>query len=206
MTRFFALLLLLVMSTPLRAQDAKLTERAAKNRVKGNPQATVVVYEIADFQCPFCARFAREVFPRIDSAFVRSGKVQWVFVNLPLPNHPHAWTAAETAMCAGAANDKFWPMHDLIFERQPRWTNTRDAAAIFTGYAKELSLDEAAFEKCVAEDQVAALIIRDVMMSTSVRVTGTPAFSINGAQSFSGLRSFEEWRDLLEAALKQPKQ
>ncbi len=205
MTRLLALFLL-VLSTSAFAQDARFAERAATSRVKGSQQAAVVVYEMADFQCPYCAQFAREIFPRIDSAYVRTGKVQWVFVNLPLPNHPHSWAAAEAAMCAGAAGEKFWPMHDLIFERQARWNNMRQAATVFEGYARELAVDSLAFSKCVADDQVAALIIRDVLMSTSVRVTGTPAFSINGAQSFSGIRPFEEWQKLLDAALKQPKQ
>lgn len=204
MIRFAVVCFVLLGALPAAAQDAKLTERAAKSRLKGNQEAAVIVYEIADFQCPFCARFARDVFPRIDSAYVRTGKVQWIFVNLPLPNHANAWAAAESAMCAGGVSDKFWGMHDLIFERQSRWANARDAAAILAGYAKELAVDATAYDKCVQGDQTAALIVRDVLLSTSVRVTGTPAFSINGAESFSGLRSFDEWREMLEAALKRP--
>jgi protein-disulfide isomerase len=203
MMRFaVAAALLLAAATPVVAQSGKLAERSAMSRLKGNPSAKVVVYEIADFQCPFCARFAREVFPRIDSAYVRTGKVQWIFVNLPLPNHANAFAAAEAAMCAGGASEKFWPMHDLLFERQPRWAMLPDAAASFAAYAKEIGVDAASYEKCTAGDMTAALIVRDVLLASNVKVTGTPAFSINGAESFSGLRSFEEWKTLLDNALR----
>src|SRR5512143_451475 len=79
------------------AQDrnAALLERAGMSRAKGEKGAPVTVMEISDFQCPFCGQFAREVYPRLDSAYVKTGKVQWVFVNLPLPNHANSWLAAE---------------------------------------------------------------------------------------------------------------
>ena len=205
MIRLAVLALIACMSTPALAQD-KLTERAAMSRLKGNHNASVLVYEFADFQCPYCARFAREVFPRIDSAYVRTGKVQWIFVNLPLPNHPNAWAASETAMCAGAVSEKFWAMHDRLFELQQEWSGVADPAALFARYARDAGVPQDAFQSCVLSDRTAALLVRDVMYATSVRVTGTPAFIINTDPIFVGMKSFEEWRDMLDAALKRPKQ
>lgn len=205
MIRWLTVLLLVCVTGPAFAQSLRLEERAARNRVKGSGNAAITVYEFADFQCPYCAQFTREVFPRIDSAYIRPGKVQWIFVNLPLPNHAYAWAAAESAMCAGGAGEKFWPMHDLLYERQSQWAQSPNAHALFANYAREIAVDTVAYQKCVDEDRVAALIVRDVLMSASMRPTGTPAFSINGAQAFSGLRSFEEWQQMLEAALA-PKQ
>jgi protein-disulfide isomerase len=204
MTRFWlTAFVLLAVSAPASAQSGKVAERAAMSRLKGGASAQVVVYEIADFQCPFCARFAREVYPRIDSAFVRSGRVQWIFVNLPLPNHANSFAAAEAAMCAGGASEKFWPMHDMLFDRQARWASLPQASATFAAYAKEAGVDMVAYQKCTEEDVTAALIVRDVLLASSVKVTGTPAFSINGGESFSGLRSFEEWKAMLEELLNK---
>src|SRR5687768_16025103 len=124
--RLIVALLIAATAGPLAAQDAKLAERAAVSRLKGNPEATVAVYEFADFQCPYCARFAREVFPRIDAEYVKTGKVQWIFVNIPLPNHSNALAASEAAMCAGAVNDRFWNMHDILFEKQAEWSAAPD--------------------------------------------------------------------------------
>ncbi len=206
MIRLVIAALLLAAAAPALAQDGATQQRAAMSRLKGNQNAAVVVFEFADFQCPYCARFAREVFPRIDSAYVKSGKVQWIFVNMPLPNHPNAWAASETAMCAGAVSDKFWAMHDRLFLQQEEWSGLTDTAALFARYARDLDIPQNPFQSCVLSDRVAALLVRDVMYATNARVSGTPAFSINNEPVFVGMKSFEEWRDLLDAALLRPKQ
>src|SRR5687767_9703077 len=195
-----------VCAPTLRAQDTKQAERAAMNRVKGNQNAEVVVYEFADFQCPYCARFAREVFPRIDSAYVKTGKVLWIFVNIPLPNHANSWAAAEAAMCAGAVAERFWPLHDRLFLQQAEWSPVADPAPFFSKYARDAGVPSEAFQACVAGDRTASLVIRDVLYASNARVSGTPAFVINNEPIFVGMKSFEEWKDLLDAALKKPKQ
>lgn len=76
-------------------------------RSKGSPTAPIIVYEMSDFQCPFCRRHAIETFPTIEKEYVKTGKVRWIFVNFPLTSiHPNAVPAASFAMCA-AKFDKF---------------------------------------------------------------------------------------------------
>ncbi len=196
----------LVVALPVMAngQEAnRLLERAASSRVKGQAGATVMVYEIADFQCPFCGRFAREVFPRLDSAFVKTGKVQWFFVNLPLPNHGAAWSAAEAALCAGGVSDRFWPMHDRLFAAQAEWSMAKDVHEAIGKLARAAGVSGEAYQACVAEDKVAALILQDVIFAANLRTTGTPTFIINNETSIVGLKTFEEWRELIEKAMKK---
>jgi protein-disulfide isomerase len=145
------------------------------------------------------------VFPRIDSAFVKTGKVQWFFVNMPLPNHGNAWAAAEAAMCAGAVADKFWSVHDRLYATQAEWSGARDIGAAVRRAAREAGVSGDAYEDCLTEDRMSPLILQDVIFATSTRLTGTPAFIINNEQSVVGLKSWEEWRDLLEKALQKPK-
>ena len=196
---FIGALALLPMSG--QGQDTRLLERAALNRVKGEAGAPVMVYEIADFQCPFCARFARETMARLDSAFIKTGKVQWFFVNLPLPNHGAAWAAAEGALCAGAVSDKFWPVHDRLFHGQAEWSAAKDVAGAISRIALDAGVDAAAYESCVAADKMAALILQDVIFAANLRTSGTPTFIINNETSFVGLKSFDEWKILIEQAL-----
>ena len=192
------------LSSGVRAQDVnRLLERGATSRVRGQQGAPVMVYEIADFQCPFCGRFAREVYPRLDSAYVKTGKVQWFFVNLPLPNHGNAWVAAEAAICAGAVADKFWVMHDRLFATQSEWAAARDIRVALLKMAKDAGVNAEAYQQCVNDDRTAALILQDVIFATNARVTGTPAFIINNEQLVIGVKTFEEWRDLLEKALNK---
>jgi protein-disulfide isomerase len=204
MKRLAAILLAVgTLPTGIRAQDTnKLLEHAATSRVRGQKGAPVMVYEIADFQCPFCGRFAREVYPKLDSAYVKTGKVQWFFVNLPLPNHGSAWLAAEAAICAGAVSDKFWAMHDRLFADQNEWSAARDVGAALLKMAKAAGVNAESYQQCVSDDRAAALLLQDVIFATSARVSGTPAFIVNNQQLVIGVKTFEEWREILEKALK----
>ena len=131
--------------------------------------------------------------------------MQWFFVNLPLPNHGNAWLAAEAAICAGAVSDKFWVLHDRLFATQNEWSSVRDVRPTFLKMAKAAGVNVELYQQCVDEDRTAALILQDVIFATSARVTGTPAFVINNEQLVVGMKTFEEWRDLLEKALKTAK-
>ena len=133
------LLALLALATPARAQDPMAA------RTKGSASAPVTVYEMSDFQCPYCARFALEIFPTLDAEYIQTGKIRWIFVNFPLPMHPNATPAAEVAMCA-AKQGKFWPVHDLLFRNQKTWAPLTAPAEYFLTFADSASLDRTAFQ------------------------------------------------------------
>jgi protein-disulfide isomerase len=188
--------------SPAKDANVAVINAAGMSRAKGPETATVHVYEIADFQCPFCGKFATEVMGKIDSAYVKTGKVQWVFVNMPLPMHQNSWVAAEAALCAGASN-KFWNMHDKLYHNQLVWSSSQDPAPLFARYAREAGVPAEPYTSCTINDRVATLIINDVMFSAAAHVTGTPTFIINDDETVVGMKTFEEWRDLLDAAIKK---
>jgi protein-disulfide isomerase len=196
-----AALLLPAMASAQDSPHERLLRSAAESRAKGSASATVLVYEIADFQCPHCARFANEVFPQIDSAYVKTGRVQWVFVSLPMPSHLNAWVAAEAALCAGAVANRFWAMHTRLFASADEWGPAADAGAFMTRYAREAGVPADAFQACVAQDRVAPLILQDVIFGS--RVSGTPTFVVNNEKTVVGVKSFEEWREILEGVLRK---
>lgn len=191
---------------PLAAQDTDsldIAGRASSARTLGAANAPIFVYEFANFQCPHCARFAIDIFPRIDSAFVRSGRVRWIFVNLPSPATPNAWAAHEAAACAGAIADRFWAMHDRLFRDQTEWQELEDAREAFVRYGRDLELPAERFAACIDADRVASLLLQDVIFAASSRVNGTPAFMVNDRQMVMGVKSFEEWKDILEKELRK---
>jgi len=194
---------LLIASGATAAQNKDAEDRVSSSRSKGQESAPVFVYEFADFECSHCARFAIEVFPRIDSAFVRTGQIRWVFVNLPLPTHANAWLAHEAALCAGAVADRFWAMHDRLFASQKEWGPAADATPMIARYARELGLPADAFNTCTVGDRVASILLQDVIFAATSRVSGTPAFIINNEQTVMGLKSFEEWKVLLEPMIRK---
>ena len=85
-------------ATLAAAPTTPLQDDLRAARTKGSATAPVTIYEMSDFQCPWCARFALETLPTLDSEYVRTGKVRLIFVNLPLPSHPNAGPAAELSL------------------------------------------------------------------------------------------------------------
>jgi protein-disulfide isomerase len=86
------------------------------------PGAPVPVIEYSDFQCPFCAEYA----PWLATLREEYGdQVQFVFRFFPLDNHANGMISAQAAYAA-YEQDKFWEMHDLLFERQDEWAESSD--------------------------------------------------------------------------------
>jgi protein-disulfide isomerase len=149
------------------------SELATSTRGSGQ----IALVEFADFECPFCGRHAREVEPMIRKAFVDTGVVREVFVNLPLPIHSHAGPASEAAVCAGNQG-KFWEMYDALFTDQKAL-----AAADLKDRASKIGLDKASFEECLERGDARPVIKRHQDAAQSMKVQATPAFFIGLVQS-----------------------
>lgn len=150
-------------------------------RTKGSPTAPIVVYEMSDFQCPFCRRHAVEVFPTLEQEYVRSGKVRWVFINYPLTSiHPNAVPAAAFAMCA-ARHEKFWPAHDLLFEHQEVWAPLKNPAPFLMSLVDSLRLPRAPMTTCLQKQETVAQIKSDSDGAVKSGAQSTPTFYIEGA-------------------------
>jgi protein-disulfide isomerase len=102
-------------------------------------------------------------------------RLRFVFRNFPLTNaHPHAQHAAETAEAA-AAQDKFWQMHDYLYEHQRELDDSH-----LLRYAAVLDLDTGRFEQEMKEHAYAARVSEDFRSGIRSGVNGTPTFFING--------------------------
>ena len=106
---------------------------ARTHHVRGAVDAPVTVLEYGDYECPYCAAAAPLLQRLVEES---EGRVRLVFRNFPLADrHPYALTAALAAEAA-AAQGAFWPMHDLLFTKQDRLTDSA-----LRGYAEHLGLD-----------------------------------------------------------------
>lgn len=142
------------------------------DHVLGLADAPVTLVEYGDFQCPTC----KLAFPAVKLLLQRFGTdVRFAFRHFPLEQpHPHALPAAEAAECA-AAQGRFWEMHDLLFENQPRFERHH-----LDEYARRLGLDLPRF---AAELDVHAHVGRvraDLDSGARSHVRGTPGFFMNG--------------------------
>lgn len=174
------------------SQDDPLASRA-----KGSPTAPVTVFEMSDFQCPYCRRHATETYPAIEREYINPGKVRWVFVNFPLPMHPNATPAAEVAMC-GAQQGKFWPIHDLLFKHQEVWAPLKEPAEFMLSLADSVGADRAQLTSCVEGKQTRRIIETDAMGAARAGATSTPTFYIEGGL-LVGAYPIEVFRQILDS-------
>lgn len=180
------------------ARDA-LIARADLGRIKGSESAQVWLVVISDFECPFCKRWHDETAPRIDQAYVQTGKARVAYLNFPLNTHPNAQPAHEFAMCA-AEQGGFWKATDRIFETQTLWKRRRDAAAYFDSLGVALALDMPRLRACVRDGALRELITADYQRSVRIGVGSTPTFLV-GNQALIGAQPYEAFAAALDAAL-----
>lgn len=149
-------------------------------RSKGRPDAPVTVYEMADFQCPACRLFAVTVFPTLEREYVETGKVRWVFINLPLTSiHPNAVAAAEVAVCAGRQG-RFWQTHDLLYQRQAAWAKLPEPRDTLLALAQRAGADRAKLLSCVNGGTARPEVELDAQRATRSGAHATPSFYIEG--------------------------
>lgn len=144
--------------------------------------------------------------PQIVEQYVSTGKVYFVFRDLPLTSiHPGALQAAHAANCA-ADQGRFWEMHARLFAGQ----SAREWAAggerdldVFLEYGTALGVDSTALRSCIAERRHAARIEEDVRSAVGRGLTSTPAYVVNG-RPLLGARPFESWKQVFDSLLANP--
>jgi protein-disulfide isomerase len=145
----------------------------ASAAVKGAPNARVAVIEFSDYECPFCSRHALNTLPALTKEYIDTGKVRYVFRNLPLESiHPNAMRAAVAAECAGEQG-KYWQLHDRMFANQRALDLTT-----LVNHSKAEGLDATRFQQCVSSDKYTAKIRADQAEAERVGATSTPSFFV----------------------------
>jgi protein-disulfide isomerase len=167
--------------------------------VIGNHNAPVTMVEYSDFQCPLCKKFYDENFNKLVTDYIKTGKVKYVFKQFPLNIHPQAPDAALASECALEQN-KFWEMHDLLFENQTAWSGKSDYLNTFKQFAKQLALNETQFNTCLDTKKHQGNVNKDYQEGLTKGVRGTPTFYIND-QILVGAQEYDKFTDMLDQAL-----
>ena len=164
----------------LDARGSRQTPDPLAARSKGRPDAPITLYEMSDFQCPYCRAFALGTMPQLEQEYISTGKVRLVYINLPLTSvHPNARAASQVAMCA-ARQDHFWAMHDLLFRHQDEWAKLPKPAGALLALGDSAHLDHAALERCVAANATASEVDADAARARRAGAVSTPTFYVEG--------------------------
>lgn len=143
----------------------------------GPEDAPVVVREFADYQCPACGRFS-DASQKLKEQYVDSGKVRFVFFDLPLQQHQNAMPAAMAARCAGDQGG-YWGMHDQLFDAQSEWNSSGDPVETFSRYAGDLGLDERRFRRCMTTELHREDVEQSRRVAMQLRVSSTPTVLVD---------------------------
>ena len=142
---------------------------------RGHSEARVGLIIYSDFQCPFCAKFARETLPQIEERFVATGKVIVAFKQFPLEaGRRMARVAALAAVCAGRAG-RFWALHDELFLN----TQVRDVTALAASW-RAAGLADGDLRRCEEDRAADDAVQAELEEAKRFGLTGTPAFVAGG--------------------------
>jgi protein-disulfide isomerase len=176
----------------------------------GEEAATLVLVEFSDYQCPYCGAFARQTFPRLIDAYVKTGKMRYVLHDFPLEEaHPLAEKAAEAAHCA-SEQGQYWEAHERFFNNQQAL-----AVANMRDHATALGLNPSTFQDCLDSGKYASSIERSLSEGEKLGVRGTPMFflgyvdpkhpsRIQAVKSLNGAQPFREFQSMIDALLNPP--
>lgn len=166
----------------------------------GPANATVTITEYASMTCPHCAVFNAEVFPKIKSTYIDTGKIRYVFREFPLDIK----AAAGSMLSRCIAKDdsaKYFAVTDMLFKQQSDWV-MKNTTETLTRIGKQAGLSQQQVEGCLKDQALLDKIVADQKYASEVlKVDSTPTFFING-EKIKGETSFEEFDKRIKALLK----
>lgn len=150
----------------------------------GQPDAPVLIEVYADFQCPYCQRFALLIGPEVIDTWVRSGQARMVYHDFAFLGEESRWAAVAARLAA--QQDRFWPYHDLLYTNllgENVGSYTPDRLMLM---ARMAGLDMDAFVaglQVPAARELWAVIEAEVREASNVRGVGaTPTVFVDGTK------------------------
>lgn len=184
---------------PGTSTASRLDSEHGGGHFRGPDSARVTLVEFGDYQCPSCGAYAPivlEVLRRYPQ------QVRLEFHHYPLISiHPYAMPAAMAAEAAGEQG-KFWEMHDLIFDHQQIWSQSRNPEPDFLGYATRIGLNANSFMQGMRSPQLQDRILQDVVRARDAKIESVPAFFIEGQHIRPDL-SVNDFVTIIDAKLKE---
>lgn len=187
-----------VPATPLKvdppAREELLRAGPLGDRAIGNPNAPVTVIEYASLTCPHCRKFHAEVFPRVKSAYIDTGKVRYIVREFPIGRT--AGAAAIINRCA--PEEMYFFLLDAFLSRQAEWVTQEVRRDAIYGVAKSSGMSRETFDKCLSNQTIIEGLTEVKQRGRQFGVFGTPTFFVNGKKA-QGAVTFDEMKALIES-------
>jgi protein-disulfide isomerase len=175
------------------------TAPVVEELVLGNADAPVTIVEYASYTCPHCANFHAEVFKKLKTDYIDTGKVKFVFREVYFDRYG-LW-ASMMARCGG--NTRYFGISGMLFEEQKEWAASNDPAVVVENIktiGRKAGMDDATLQACLEDAEMAqALVTAFEKNMAADGVEGTPTLFVNGTKH--GNMSYDELRALIDEAL-----
>ena len=194
--------------SPLRLITGAMAQNAADvakpvslpDMALGPANAPVTITEYASMTCPHCAAFNAEVFPKIKSTYIDTGKIRYVFREFPLDIKAAAGSMLARCISKDDAG-KYFAVVDMLFRQQSDWV-MKNTTETLTRIGKQAGLSEKAVEDCLKDQALLDKIAADQKYAAEVlKVNSTPTFFIND-DVIKGEASFNEFDKKIKTLLK----
>lgn len=174
-----------------------LFSRSDTTAAPQNADGRVTVVEYLDLECPSC----RAAFPGVERLKTEYGeRVTFDVRHFPIPSHRNAELAAVAVEAAGAQGKRD-DMFRLMFDTQQEWGGQQTSQrAVFAGFAQQLGLDQAAFDKALDDPALRERVLAQRSEGSKAGVSGTPTFFVNGTK-FTGAPSYDALKKAIEKEL-----
>ena len=149
----------------------------------GSLSAPVTLVEFGDFG----SQASETAYPAIKTLrdkYANDSNFSFVFRNLPSSQLRTDQLAASAAESAGAQN-KYFEMHDLLFDKQNEWALSSNPITYFTNYAKQLGLNLDQFNSDTKGYKYFSNIDQDIADASKFGVSVPPIFYIVGGNRLS---------------------
>lgn len=151
----------------------------------GNPNASVLIEEFSDFECPACSMIGTQLEELISN---NPDLARLEFHHFPLSYHKNAFRAAEAAECA-LDQGKFWEFAQLSFGNRKNLTDDN-----LKSFAKQLGLNQAVFDECFDSNKKRSKIKSDISDALRRGLSYTPSIYVNGQLiKYGGVEEFEAY-------------
>ena len=184
------------------AQDAAAVAKPVSlpDMALGPKDAAVTITEYASMTCPHCAAFNEQVFPKIKSEYIDTGKIRYVFREFPLDIKAAAGSMLSRCIAKDDAA-KYFAVTDMLFRQQSDWV-VKNTTETLTRIGKQAGLSQQQVEACLKDQALLDKIAADQKYASDVlKVDSTPTFFING-EKIKGETSFEEFAKKINPLLK----
>ncbi len=163
----------------------------------GSPDAKVVIEYWADYQCPFCAKFAKEsipqLLPRIEDGTIALVHRDYAFIG------PESIDAAVAVRCA-ERDGKYWTMHDALYAAQKGENEGAFSRPNLNAIATTAGLDGAKIEACLDDHGALVDVLADTAEAVRIGIESTPTAIVNGTR-FLGVPDIAKVNAAVDAAI-----